>query len=298
MEMNNTFRGNTNPLNTNFISQFLRDDDDKENCPYAAVVPPRPRRRNRRQGSAASIGYQLGPRIKLAEKDLDFAIYNDETAHKIPPPQREYFGSNLPALPEIQNGVKFDYALHHVLRRNFEPLMDQAYAKGDQGMMETLIANYMNYDDVPMRERVTGLYQWSVGCDPLDVWLWVQHHGYHERWSEGKEADFKEFLEWMGMTMEAVAGSRARNKMALDDNNTRAIMEKFEELGLPNLTVEKANLVHVYFIPSGVDKHVIYRRDFTEDEKEFLDLRWPEYWAPGEEREVVEEAAEEEEAEE
>ncbi|KAM0255331.1 hypothetical protein ACHAQJ_005848 [Trichoderma viride] len=286
MEMNNTFRGNT-------ISEFL-GDEDKENDPQAEVVPPRPRRRNCRQGSAASIGYKLGPRIKVAKKDLDFAIYNDETAHKVLPPRREYYGSNLPALPEVKNGVKFEYALHHVLRRNFEPLMDQAFAKGDRGMMDTLVANYMNYDVVPMRERVTGLYQWSAGAASSDVWLWVQDKGYHRRWTGAQMESFQDFLEWMKMVVDATAGRAHDNQlmMALDDNNTRAIMEMFGELGLPNLKVEKANLVHVYFIPTGVDKHVIYRRDFLKEEQDFIDLHWPGYWAPGEEREVVEEVEE------
>ncbi|KAL7793803.1 hypothetical protein V8C37DRAFT_77775 [Trichoderma ceciliae] len=283
MEMNRAFEEIMESLGSLSISEFA-GDENKENKPCTILPVPRPVRRTPRQAPKASRKYRLGPRIEISKNDLDFAMYRDETAHDIPPPQRQYYGSNLPALPELKNGEKFNYALPHELRHRFEPLMDEAYAKGDLDTMEKLLDNY--YDYVPIRERTTGLYHWTAGSNPLDVWLWVKDNGYHRTWAPVQEKSFQCFLKWMGRVICEAAGCCIKNpaeSKLLDEENSRNIPAGFESLNLPNLTIEKANMVYVYFIPSGVDKHIIHRYDFTEEEQEFIDKRWPEHWAPEEE---------------
>lgn len=272
MEMNNT--------NTAFVNP-AGDGGNKENDPHLPAVPPRPSRRNRPQQPVASAGYRLGPRIKLTKEDLDFAIYEDGTAQDIPEPRREYYGSNLPALPDITNGQMYNYALTHVLKRDYNELMYVALRTGDKVAMDVLIANEISYDSVPMLERVTGLYQWVAGCNPLDVWLWVQDKGYHRCWNNDQRRGFTRFLRWM-VPLVREAGDSEGNAvmMAMDEVNTQIIMERFEELGLPNLTIEKANL-SVFFTPCGEDRHIIYRCDFTVEEQRLIDLLWSEHWGLG-----------------
>ncbi|PTB37128.1 hypothetical protein M441DRAFT_149437 [Trichoderma asperellum CBS 433.97] len=230
-----------NNTNTAFVNP-AGDGGNKENDPHLPAVPPRPSRRNRPQQPVASAGYRLGPRIKLTKEDLDFAIYEDGTAQDIPEPRREYYGSNLPALPDITNGQMYNYALTHVLKRDYNELMYVALRTGDKVAMDVLIANEISYDS---------------------------------------RRGFTRFLRWM-VPLVREAGDSEGNAvmMAMDEVNTQIIMERFEELGLPNLTIEKANL-SVFFTPCGEDRHVIYRCDFTVEEQRLIDLLWSEHWGLG-----------------
>ncbi|RFU72353.1 hypothetical protein TARUN_9904 [Trichoderma arundinaceum] len=256
---------------------------NKENWPNLMLPPPRPARRIPRQERTASKMYRLGPRVKLTEKDLDFTIYRDETAHDIPPPRRQYYGSNMPALPEVKNGIKFKYALEHELRHKFRPLMQDAWARRDLEMMDKLRDNYYEY--VTVRERVTGSYGWSVACNPMDVCLWIEDKGYDRRWTRDQKVAFRVFLIWMGKVVH-LAARHWSDPIALriiEKHNIQEIPKEFETLGLPNLTISKDSVTFVTFTPSGEDKTVAYRAAFTEQEQELIDQRWPEYWAPGEE---------------
>ncbi|KAL6898608.1 hypothetical protein GGI43DRAFT_384898 [Trichoderma evansii] len=247
----------------NTVSNPAGDGGNKENDLRLLAVPPRPRRRNRPQQSVASVGYHLGPRTKLAKKDFDFAIYEDETAHEIPQPRREYYGSNLPVFPDITNGQTYKYALTHVMNRDFDELMDEAIREQDTSM------------------RITGLYHWVAGCDPLDVWLSVQDKGYHRRWNEDQRQGFKRFLKWMELLVKEAGDYKdCPAKMAIDERNTADIIARFGGLDLQNLTIEKAKL-SVFFTPGGEDRHVIYRRDFIMEEESLIDILWPEYWGVG-----------------
>ncbi|KAH6603801.1 hypothetical protein Trco_007247 [Trichoderma cornu-damae] len=264
---------------------FLGEHEDKENVPCTVQVPPRPCRHTPRPAAVPTSMYRLGRRIRAADTDVGAGIYRDETAHDTPPPRRQYYGSNLPALPEIENGAGFRYALVHEMRPRFAGLMNDAYANGDTYTMGNLRHNH--YGLVSIRERVTGLYSWNIGCSPLDVWLWVQDKGYHRTWSRTQKTGFREYLKWMGRSMVSVASRPASDPESelLNAENDWLVPVRFWRLGLPNLTLEKINLAYVYFIPAGADRPVVRRRDFTEEEQRIIDERWPEYWAPGEEGE-------------
>lgn len=272
-----------NVNNFNTVSNPIGDGSNKENNPRLANALPRPGRRNRpQQQPLASVGYRLSPRIRLTEQHLDFPIHEDETAHDIPQPRREYYGSDLPALADVSNGHKYNYALHHTLYRKYDQLIDVAMRIGDDITRDALIVIKTNYDTVSMLQRVTGLYEWVAGCNPLDVWLWVQDKGYHRRWNEGQKIRFKGFLEWMALVRQARDSNSYPLMIAMDKANSQIIQKKFEGLGLENLTMKKGGLT-VLFTPCGEDGYVIYRRDFTEFEQRAIDLLWPEHWAPGQE---------------
>ncbi|KAM0481912.1 hypothetical protein ACHAPX_003243 [Trichoderma viride] len=247
---------------------------------------PRPGTRQRQP--VASATYQLGPRIRQTEKDLDFAIYEDETAHEIPQPRREYYGSNLPALADISSGKKYTYAQHHVSHRDSDRLINGAAMMGNDIWRNVLIAEKRAYDEVPLKQRATGCYEWVIACDPQDVWLWVQDKGYHRRWDKSQKRLFVEFLQWMAPTMREFRDSEdVRLMMERGRAKNQLIREKFERLGLQNLTVERDG-PNVLFLPRGADKHVVYRRDFTKEEQRYIDVLWPEQWAPGNERNLDE----------
>lgn len=258
--------------------------ENKENLPNYGVNRPRPIRHTPHQTPATSNGYRLGKRVELTDKDLDFVIYEDETAHDIPPPRRQYYGSNLPALPEVNNGQTFKYAMPHELRHQYARHMWEAHLRGDEARMDIIAYNY--YDPVPIRERVTGHYHWNIGSAALDVWLWVQDRGYDRKWTPAQRTGFQAFLRWMKRTLERAAAAFCRSRLlfvVLDALSSHNIPIEFDRLGLPNLLIEKDSKATVFFTPAGEDKNVIHRRDFRDDEQEWIDERWPEYWAPGEE---------------
>lgn len=262
------------------VSSPAGDGSNKENDPRLVAVRPDPSRRNRPRQPIASVGYQLDPRIRRTKKDLDFTIYEDETAHEIPQPRHEYYGSNLPALPEITNGQKYDYAIPHILSRAYKGLMNEALEAGADDLMALLITKEMDFNSVSLTERVTGFYQWDIGRNPLDVWLWVQDKGYHRRWNEDQRKSFREFLGWMVPLVQAAGDNHGEPILkAIDEANTQAIMERFEELGIWNLTIEKAGL-SVFFTPFGEDRHLVYKRDFTARDQGVIDAQWPEHWGP------------------
>lgn len=216
------YKMNTDTVNT--VSTPRGDDSNKENDPRLVNILPPPRRRSRpQQQPLASVGYQLGPPIQLTRQDLEFTIYEDETAHE------------------------------------------------------------MSDDGVSLLERVTGCFKWTVACDPRDVLRWVRDKGYHQRWNMDQKRRFVRFLDWMApLVMEGGDSKGDPLMMAMDKAITRMINERFEELGLQNLALERGGPT-VLFTPLEEDRHVIYRRDFTEHEQQFIDVLWPEHWAPGQE---------------
>jgi hypothetical protein len=269
---------------TNTVSTSVRDSNNKENDPRLANTLSHFGRRNRsRIQPIASVRHQLGPRIRQTKQNLNILIYEDETAHEIPQPRPEYYGSNLPALPDVSNGQKYKYALHHVLHRKYDKLMNDTMISGDNMAMDELIAIEMNYDIVSLLERVTGCYLWTVEFDLRDVWLWVQDKRFHRRWDRTQKRHFVKFLgNMLPLVDEARDSEGDPVKMLIDRTNTWIIDRRFEELGLQNLVMEK-NGPTVLFTPRGEDRHVIYRRDFTEEEQRLIDILWPEHWAPEQE---------------
>ncbi|KAM0512903.1 hypothetical protein ACHAPE_008406 [Trichoderma viride] len=235
----------------------------------------------RQRQPVASATYQLGPRIRQTEKDVDFAIYEDETAYEIPQPRREYYGSNLPALADISSGKKYTYAQHHVSHRERDGLINRAAMRGDDIGRNALIAGKRAYDEVPLNNGPSGATR------------------YHRRWDKTQKKLFVELLQWMApimrdfrdsnicLVMEVRNSEDVRLMMESERAKNQLIKETFERLGLQNLTVERDG-PNVLFIPCGADKHVVYRRDFTKEEQRYIDVLWPEQWAPGNERNLDE----------
>ncbi|PON26535.1 hypothetical protein TGAM01_v204545 [Trichoderma gamsii] len=276
-------------MNVNFANTVpTTRADGRNNGNSSRPVNALPRSDNPQRQPVASAAYQLGPRIRQTKQDLDFAIYEDETAHEIPQPRREYYGSNLPALADISSGEEYSYAQHHVWYRSCDRHIRAAARRGNDILKNALIALKRDYDAVPLVQRATGCYEWVIACDPQDVWLWVQDKGYHRRWNKIQKRLFVVLLEWMALIMREVQNSEDDHlMMATVRAKAQLIKQTFESLGLQNLTVEKDGL-KVLFIPCGEDKHVIYRRDFTREEQRYIDVLWPEQWAPGNERHLDE----------
>ncbi|KAL7898899.1 hypothetical protein HDV63DRAFT_411383 [Trichoderma sp. SZMC 28014] len=278
----------TNIANT--VSSFRGDGRNKENDPRLVALPrpdtppPQP---------VSSAVYQLGPRIRQTERHLDFAIYKDETAHEIPPPIREYYGSNVPALADISSGKKHKYAPHHVRHRKYDRWIKSAARRGEFLIRKGLRDAQRDDDAVSLAQRATGCYEWVTACDPRDVWLWVQDKGYHRCWNGIQKRRFVKFLEWMAPIVRE-AGDYGYLMIGGEEATARLIREKFETLGFQNLTVTLEKLgPKVLFTPCGEDRHVIHRRDFTSQDRRYIDVFWPEQWAPGEESnmgEMVKEA--------
>ncbi|KAL7957320.1 hypothetical protein V8C34DRAFT_325428 [Trichoderma compactum] len=259
------------------------DEEVDENTPQSH---PRPSKRTTRQPLSTSTKYRLGPRRKLTEKDLDFEIYRDETAHDVPPWRREYYGSNLPALGEIHNDVKFKYAVNHHVRRHHRILIADAVEAGDEQLADQLwnIAQ----EEPNTLERLSAAYVWDLDCDALDTWLWVQDKGYDDSWTERQKQRFVEFLEWVKPIMERaviVAATDLTEAAHVDEWNNKIISLQFQTLGLSNLDLVKDSMAKLIFVPAGEDENILHRADFTELEQACIDDRWngPGRWAPGEE---------------
>ncbi|PTB53337.1 hypothetical protein M431DRAFT_521497 [Trichoderma harzianum CBS 226.95] len=241
-------------------SEMFLGDDNKENEEVNEDTPksqPRPSKRATRQPLSTSTKYRLGPRRKLTEEDLDFEIYRDETAHDHPQWRREYYGSNLPALGEIHNG------------------------------MAEYVWNIAQEEPTNL-ERLAAAYVWDVDCDALDTWLWVQDKGYDRNWTEHQKERFVEFLQWMKPLMEiamVVAAVDREEAEHIDEWNNQLIRGQFDSLGLHNLDITKSTLAQVTFVPVGEDENILHRADFTEEDQACIDEQWngPGRWAPGEE---------------
>ncbi|KAF3073995.1 hypothetical protein CFAM422_003343 [Trichoderma lentiforme] len=270
-------------------SEMSLGDDNKENEEVNEDTPksePRPSKRTTCQPLPTPTKYCLGPRRKLTEEDLDFEIYRDETAHVIPPWRREYYGSNLPALGEIHNGVKFQYAASHTVRRHHRILIAAAVEVGDEQAADDLWN--LAQDEPTTLERLAAAYVWELDCDALDVWLWVQDKGYDRNWTEHQKERFVEFLQWMKPVMEmamVVAPVDREQAEHIDEWNCHLIRGQFDSLGLTNLDITKSNLARVIFVPVGVDENILHRADFTEEDQACIDEQWngPGRWAWGEE---------------
>ncbi|KAL6797374.1 hypothetical protein GGI42DRAFT_362029 [Trichoderma sp. SZMC 28013] len=274
-------------------SEMSLAEDDKENEEVDEEVDedtpqpqPRPSKRTTRQPLSTSTKYRLGPRIKLTEKDLDFEIYRDETAHDIPPWRREYYGSNLPALGEIHNDVKYKYATNHHVRRHHRILIRDAVEAGDEQLADQL---WNIAQEHPCTfERLSAAYVWDLDCDALDTWLWVQDKGYDRNWTERQKQRFVEFLEWVKPIMERgiiVAATDLAEAAHVDEWNNKIIPLQFKSLDLPNLDLFKDSMAKLIFVPIGEDENILHRADFTEVEQACIDEQWngPGHWAPGEE---------------
>ncbi|KKP00759.1 hypothetical protein THAR02_07146 [Trichoderma harzianum] len=273
-------------------SDMVLGDDNKENEEVNEDTPqsqPRPGKRTTcppPPPPPPPTKYCLGPRRKLTEEDLDFEIYRDETAHVTPPWRREYYGSNLPALGEIHNGVRFQYAANHTIRRHHRILIAAAVEAGDEQTADNLWN--LAQDEPTNLEWMAAAYVWELDCDPLDVWLWVQDKGYDRNWTETQKERFVEFLQWMkplmemAMTVAAVDREQAEH---IDEWNCHLIRGQFNSLGLSNLDITKSTLAQVIFVPVGEDENVLHRADFTEEDQAWIDELWngPGRWAPGEE---------------
>ncbi|KAL7908299.1 hypothetical protein GGI35DRAFT_57498 [Trichoderma velutinum] len=270
-------------------SETFLGDDNKENEEPNENTPQsqtRPSKRTSRQPLSTSTEYRLGPRRKVTEKDLDFVIYRDETAHDIPPWRREYYGSNLPCLGEIHNEVKFQYAANHHVRRHRDILIEEALATGDEEMADNLWT--IAQEEPSTLERLAAAYVWDVDCDVLDTWLWVQDKGYDRNWTLRQKQRFVDFLEWMKPLMESAIVIAARDHAEaehVDKWNQELIGRQFETLELPNLLLVKESMAQISFVPIGEDENILHRADFTELEQACIDASWdgPGYWAPGEE---------------
>ncbi|PNP57465.1 hypothetical protein THARTR1_02463 [Trichoderma harzianum] len=270
-------------------SEMSLGSENKENEEMDEDTPqsqPRPRKRTTRQPRSTSTKYRLGPRIELTEKDVDFEIYRDETAHDIPPWRREYYGSNLPALGEIHNEVKFKYAVNHQVRRHHRVLIMDAVEAGDEQRADQLwnIAQ----EEPNTLERLGAAYVWDLDCDALDTWLWVQDKGYDRNWTERQKHRFVEFLEWVKPLMEraiVVAATDRAEAAHVDEWNNKLIALQFKTLELPNLDLVKDSMAQLFFVPIGEDENILHRADFTEWEQACIDGQWngPGRWAPGEE---------------
>ncbi|PTB63131.1 hypothetical protein BBK36DRAFT_1127217 [Trichoderma citrinoviride] len=265
---------------------------DKENDPslLPANLPEPGRRPRRRQQQQPQPQPQPQPRlrprrkVKLTDPELDFEIFEDETATPGQPFQREYYGSNVPALGELKNGEQFDYAMAHSLRQNYKYLMRLALENEDEDLYKLLINVYE--DRYTTWQRFSGAMEWIVGCNPMDVWLWVEDKGYHKRWTKHQIVHFKEFLTFMNTCI--LNGIGVNDPVAaenLDNWNTTLITSRFKSLDLPNLHMVKNNEMRVSFMPNGPDEKLLYRADYTAEELAVLDAGWegPGRWAPGEE---------------
>ncbi|KAK4061089.1 uncharacterized protein Triagg1_10516 [Trichoderma aggressivum f. europaeum] len=271
-------------------SEMSLGGDDKENEDVDEDTPqsqPRPRKRTTRQPLSTSTKYRLGPRRKLAEKDVDFEIYRDETAHDNPPWRRDYYGSNLPALGEIYNEVKFKYAVNHHVRRHHRTLIADAEEAGDEQLADQLWN--ITVEQPCNLERLSAAYVWDVDCDPLDTWLWVQDKGYHCNWTERQRQRFVEFLEWVKPIMErgiVVAATDRAEAAHVDEWNNKIISLQFQSLDLSNLDLVKESMAKLVLVPIGEDENILHRADFAESEQALIDDMWdgPGRWAPGEEK--------------
>ncbi|KAK4063797.1 hypothetical protein Trihar35433_8505 [Trichoderma harzianum] len=270
-------------------SETFLGDDNKENEEVNEDTPesqPRPGKRTTCPPPPTPTEYRLGPRRKLTEEDLDFEIYRDETAHDVPQWRREYYGSNLPALGEIHNGVKFQYAASHTVRRHHRILIAAAVEAGDDQTADDLWN--LAQDGPTNLELLAAAYVWELDCDALDVWLWVQDKGYDRNWTEIQKEGFVEFLQWMKPLMEmamTLAAFDREQAEHIDEGNCHLIRRHFNSLGLSNLDITKSTLAQVIFVPVGEDENILHRADFTEEDQAWIDENWyrPGRWAPGEE---------------
>ncbi|KAL7944019.1 hypothetical protein V8C42DRAFT_346382 [Trichoderma barbatum] len=271
----------------NFVGEENKENEhneqDEEDSGHLPPSNSRPTKSTSRQSSSTSSTYRLGPHRKVTAKDLDFEIYMDETAHEVPPFKRGYYGSNLPALAETHNGVKFKYALSHTIRRDYDRLMVNALEAGNENL-----AGYLwntKQEQPGNLECLAGAYIWDVDCDPLDVWLWVQDKSYNRKWSLRQEQRLRDFLVWMRPLLESAAAlvdSDPDEAMRLDEWNENLIKLQFRSLNLPNMRVKKLGMAQVAFIPRGEDENILYRANFTQLEQAYIDAEWrgPGRWAP------------------
>ncbi|PTB61503.1 hypothetical protein BBK36DRAFT_1097767, partial [Trichoderma citrinoviride] len=294
---------------TNGVTEAPNADDDSaiedpaaannENDP--SVLPanlPEPGTGSRRQQLAqpqaqhsryGQAEYRLGPRkkVSLTDPELDFEIFEDETATVGAPFKPDYYGSSVPALGERNNLEDFDYSVEHQLRRHYHQLLDQAIRTDDETLYDLI--ERVREQRFTTWQRFSGAIEWMAGSDPMDVWLWVEDKGYHRRWTDEQIVRFKEFLQFMKTCILSAIGMEdevaAKN---LDDWNTSLLNGRFKGLGLTNLCMLKHNEIRVSFMPDGLDEKLLYRADFTPEELEILDAGWggPGRWAPGEELEA------------
>ncbi|EHK18511.1 uncharacterized protein TRIVIDRAFT_225816 [Trichoderma virens Gv29-8] len=276
-------------LGTDSDSEIFTEDEDKENEGSHGNIRSsrfRPSKVTKRQPPRKRTKYRLGPRRKLTDKDLDFLIYRDETADEVPPFRREYYGSNLPALSEIENGVRFQYAANHQIRQNHQTLIADALEVGDEELADRIWTAAQN--EPRNLERLAAAYVWDADCDPLDVWLWVQDKGYHRNWTLRQEQRFVDFLDWMAPLVQGNAIYKMNNPDEADDTNkwsTKVLELQFDSLDLPNLVLEMENMTQVTFVPCGEDENILHRADFTKLQQDYIDAKWkgPGRWALGEE---------------
>ncbi|KAL6862223.1 hypothetical protein J3F83DRAFT_767381 [Trichoderma novae-zelandiae] len=287
-------------------------DANKENDP--SLLPPnlpepgrRTRREPRRQQqqppqpryTQASPPLRPRKKVKLTDPELDFKIFEDETASVAPPFKWEYYGTSVPALGELKNGERFEYTVAHQLRQRYVELREVAIDTRDEPLLN-LLQRVMS-ERYTTWQRFSGATEWTAGCDPMDVWLWVEDKGYHKRWTQRQVEVFKDFLRFMNTCILSAVGledpQAAKN---MDMWNTSLITGRFEAMKLPNLHMVKNSEVRLSFMPNGPDEKLLYRADYTAEELKILDAGWqgPGRWAPGEGPEEAEEEEQEVEEEE
>ncbi|TFB01823.1 hypothetical protein CCMA1212_006503 [Trichoderma ghanense] len=260
------------------------------NLPEPGTRQRRPQPQPQPQPQHSGYGrapYRLGPRkkVKLTDPELDFKIFEDETASVGAPFKWEYYGSGVPALGELKNNERFEYTVEHQIRRQYYQLLDQSVRTGDDDLFN--LVERVRDQRYTTWQRFSGATEWTAGCNPMDVWLWVEDKGYHKRWTEHQVVQFKEFLQFMKTCiLNACRMADPDAAMAMDMWNETLIKSRFKLLQLPNLHMVKNSEVRVSFMPNGPDEKLLYRADFTPAELKILDAGWqgPGRWAPGEER--------------
>jgi hypothetical protein len=219
--------------------------------------------------------------IKKTPKSEEFQVHADVDCQEPGRRSQAFYGSNVPALATLSNvQEQFDYQLIHQITRKLDSDL-QYYQLVSTGATDELMALHPHLQ-MPLKQQVTGYYEWTCLEDSMDVLKWIESKSYHRSWSDEQRLGFTSLLRYMEKTSLDAARLYRQTKVRRPDDSGRILDRTLDQLGINNIHIRSPRRYFYHFIPRGEDTPRHRRTDFNERDQAIIDRDWSQHWLPGE----------------
>jgi hypothetical protein len=220
--------------------------------------------------------------IKKTSESEELQIHADEDCREPVRRSQAFYGSNVPALATLSNvQEQFSYQLiHQVTRKLSSDLEHDGFLSAEETNELMTLRPHLQ---MPLKQQITGYYEWTCLEDAMDVLKWIESKSYHRSWSENQREGFTSLLRHMEKASLGAARLYRRTNFRRPDDSGKALDRALDQLGITNIRIHSPRRYFYHFTPRGEDMPRHRRTNFNKGDQARIDCEWPQYWLPGEE---------------